>query len=261
MTSLVKKIIDPLLGKSDKPLQPLRQFKPVGIQSGGFNFGVSGNNVTGGATAGRSGLVSQASGLFRQQAGEIRGLRSLVKPGFGQFRTALRGVQEARLARLQDAETRAVGDLRENLARRRVLGSSFGQDALTRARAEFARERDSVISEIGLQEAQTTLQELEATRSLIGDEFNLAQAAVQTFIDNLNVEAQIATQLASSATAALNANAQLQAQILQRQVDNTQSFLTEFLGAGVGAATGGIGGGGLSGSPAGGAVGSRVGAF
>ena len=223
------KVVNAFLGKSDKPTNVLENYRPTGISSGGFNFGGR-DTITGGSTAQRLGFVGDISNLFKSQAGEIRSLRPQVAPGFSALRTALGGVQQARLGQVETSRQRAIGDLRENLSRRRVLGSSFGQDALSRAEAEFSQEKDRITKEIGLEQAQTTLQELEMTKQLLGEEFNLSRASVQTFLDNMNLEAEIATKLAAGATGALASNAQAQAQILQTQVNNTQEFLTETAG-------------------------------
>jgi len=232
-------VIEGLLGKSDKPINALQNFRPVGIRSGGFNFDTRDPSVIrGGATPERQGLVSNLSGLFKTQASELGDLKSLVRPGFSQLRTALGGVQQARLGQVDTSRERAIGDLRENLSRRRVLGSSFGQDALSRADAEFSQQRDQIMSDIGLQQAQTTLQEIEATKQLLAEQFNASRASIQTFLENLNLEAGMAAQLATGATQALTEITKAQAYILQRQTDNTQEFLTELVGVGIGAASG-----------------------
>lgn len=235
------KVVNAFLGKSDKPTNVLENYRPTGISAGGFNFGGR-DTISGGSTAQRLGFVGDVSNLFKAQAGEIRSLRPQVAPGFSQLRSVLGGVQQARLGQVETSRQRAIGDLRENLSRRRVLGSSFGQDALSRAEAEFSQEKDRITKEIGLEQAQTTLQELEMTKQLLTEEFNLSRASVQTFLDNMNIEAEIATKLAGGATSALSQNARAQADILQTQVNNTQEFLTEMAGVGAGYGLGGSAG-------------------
>lgn len=211
--------------------KPLRDFKPVGFEAGGFDFSFKGSKLIGGATEERRSLLGEASSLFKSQAGDIRSLREKVRPGFSEFRKSLAGVKEARLGRLGAAKTSSLGNLREDLARRRIQGSSFGQDAFGRREAEFSRLEDEILADTGIQEAETFMRELEVTRSLIGQEGELARAAVQVFIDSLNLEAGIATQLVTNATDALAGNAQVQAQMLQRQNDNATKFVTEVIGA------------------------------
>lgn len=194
-----------------------KQFKPVGINAGGFNLGVEGGRVTGGATEQRLGRIQSLSDLLGVKAGQIRGLRSKIRPGFSELRTALGERSQARLQNVRGLGQKAVGDLSANLQRRRVLGSSFGEDALSRTRAEFAQKEDVILRDVAIQEAQTFLTEIEQTKQLIGDEFAAGQASIQVFIDNMNLEAGIATQLATNATNALSENAQVQAQILDKE--------------------------------------------
>ena len=70
--------------------------------------------------------VGNIANTFGAQAADIGNIRSQWAPGM----SALRGAQ---LASLQNQQTAGIGNLRDSLAQRRVLGSSFGQDALTRA--------------------------------------------------------------------------------------------------------------------------------
>ena len=144
-----------------------------------------------------------------------------------------------RLGQIETERTRALGDLRENLARRRVLGSSFAQDALSRGEAEFTRQKDVALSEIGQQEAladyEATLKEIDTTRQLMSQEFDLARGSVGSILENMNLEASVAAGLATGATAALSKNAQIQSSLLQQQANNKQSFLTDVLGVGIAA--------------------------
>lgn len=228
MTSLVASIFS-----RQKP------FKPIGIKTGGFDLGIEGGKVTGGSTEQRLGRIQDLSDLFSKQAGQIRGLRSKIRPGFSELRTALGERSQARLQNVRGLGQKAVGDLSANLQRRRVLGSSFGEDALSRTRAEFAQKEDVILRDVALQEAQTFLTEIEQTRQLIGDEFAAGQKAIQVFIDNMNLEAGIATQLATNATDALSANAQIQAQILADEQNNLFELFTGVAGGAFEESTGG----------------------
>jgi hypothetical protein len=233
-------IVDTVLGRSDKPINALQNFRPVGLNAGGFNFNVNRERVSGGSTPERRGLVTNLSNLFGQQAGQIRALRPQVAPGFGRLTEAGLATFGAARERLEANRRRAVGNLRENLARRRVLGSSFASDALARADAEFEQEERELTAQEAAFRAQSFLQELDLTRQLIGEEFTAARGAVQVFLQNLNLEAEIASRLAGSATNALAANAQMQSQLLQEQANNAQGFLTELMGIGAGLAAFGI---------------------
>ena len=63
----------------------------------------------------RMGLVNSTASLFRDQAGLVAGLRAKVAPGMSDLRSA-------RLAEIENARRSSVSNLRDNLARRRVLG-------------------------------------------------------------------------------------------------------------------------------------------
>lgn len=188
------------------------------------------------ATGERTGLVGQIASTFPEQANLTAGLRERVAPGVSDLR-------QSRLAEVESARQRSVGNLRENLARRRVLGSSFGADALARTEAEFAKEADRV-------QAETFLQELELTNQLINQEYALRRGEAQTFLDDLNLQAEVATQLASGMTAQLGANARLEAQLAAQSASGTGSFfglVGQGIGSAVGGPVGGIIGGGIGG--------------
>lgn len=171
------------------------EFQPPSISAGGFTG--SGGSIT--PTAERMRMVDELAATFGPQADAYADLRSKVTPGFSAFR-------DARLAEVEGARTRAVGNLRDNLARRRVLGSSFGSDALVRAESEFSREKERV-------QAESFLSELEASNALIGKEFEARRGGYQTFLDELNLEAQVATSLSTNASQVLASNAQLKARL------------------------------------------------
>jgi len=107
---------------------------------------------------------------------------------------------------LNNSKTAAIGNLRENLERRRVLGSSFAQDAFTRTNAEFAKQADAVT-------ADSFLKSLDATQQLIGQEFTARRGQFQTGLDELNLEASTAATMAGKATEQLGANARTAAQL------------------------------------------------
>src|SRR5690606_4802425 len=113
--------------------------------------------------------------------------------------------------------------LRENLARRRVLGSSFGQDAISRAESEFAGQRERVA-------AESFLAELEATNNLINQEFAARRQSFQTGLDELNLQAEIATKIATQASDQLGANARLEAALLAKEAEGRGKFFGETFG-------------------------------
>lgn len=137
-----------------------------------------------------TGLLSRTQSLSQGLGDDIKGLRSLVAPGVSQLRAS-------QLDALEGRRRKAIGNLRENLGRRRVLGSSFGADALARTEAEFAREQADI-------EAQTSLVELQQTRELIQQEAQARLQGVQVALSQANLESSLGAQLSQGATTAIN---------------------------------------------------------
>ena len=154
------------------------------LQSSGF----SGGGLTG--TTSPDGIFSVRQSAPRRRnlrnlanasldaAGEIGTLREGLAPGFGQ-------VTSARLNAIGDRRRAAIGNLRDNLARRRLAGSSFAADALSRAEAEFGREEANA-------RAQGFLEELDANANLLTREAALRAQGFQTFVNNANLNAELA---------------------------------------------------------------------
>lgn len=201
-------------GDSSSASAPLSNFTPTGISAGGLTSGMDGNNISITPTAERIGMVRSLSDVSTGLGDSLRALRASVAPGMSDLRAT-------RLGEIEDARRSAIGNLRENLQRRRVLGSSFGQDAITRAEAEFAGARDRT-------SAETFLQELEATNNLIGQEFNARRTAVQTGLDELNLEADLAAKLSGKSTDQLGANSRLLAQLNAQEAAGQGKFFGQL---------------------------------
>lgn len=163
----------------------------------------------------RKALIDSVSNLLEEGAGELEGIREQVRPGFSEFRRA----------GLEAIGTRArssIGNLRESLARRRVLGSSFAGDAIQRAEREFAQEESEFA-------AATTLQELDVFTQLTQQITTQQVAAVERQITELNLQLDVGLQLAGAATQSLTA-----ASIQQQQ--NAAAFTQQALSLGAAAA-------------------------
>lgn len=211
-------LLKSFFGGGDSPTDTLKNFQPSGFSGGGFgtSFGPGGTLAVS-PTAERTGLVRSLGKSFGDLSAEIGGLRSKVTPGFSDLR-------KSRLAEVETARSSAIGNLRENLARRRVLGSSFGQDALTRAENEFGLSRDKVA-------AESFLQELEATNQLIQQDFAARRGQFQTGLDELNLEADIATKLSANATNAMQKNAATLAELQAKEQAGAGKFFGDIAGA------------------------------
>jgi len=143
------------------------------------------------SSAERRGLVGEVSSLLSGGAEELSGIRDLVRPGFSAFR-------RAGLESIGTRARRSIGNLRENLARRRVQGSSFAEDAVTRAEREFAQEESQFA-------AATTLQEIDVFTQLTQQITQQQVAAVERQVQELNLQLDVGLQLAGAATQSLTA--------------------------------------------------------
>lgn len=112
-----------------------------------------------GEVSGLRGNVADIRGGISGLRGEVEALRGEVRPGFGRL-------TESRVSGLRDQQRRSVGNLREELSRRRVAGSSFAAREVSALESEFRREEDLV-------RAESFLQELNSTMDLIGQEAGL----------------------------------------------------------------------------------------
>jgi len=187
-----------------------KDFKPVNFQGGGLGGTFKNNQFNVAANENRQGVTNVLGGTFGAQGQALGGLRSRIAPGFSNLR-------RVRLRDLENRRRRALGDIRENLQKRRVLGSSFGSDALARADAEFAQSADRI-------NAESELQEIGTSQELIGQEFAAKTQAVQTALDELNIQADMAAKLSSQASGVLQQNAQLKEQVAANNAKGIGQF-------------------------------------
>lgn len=188
-------------------------FSVPGFNAGGLSatFGGSGYNVS--PSAGRMAQVGGISNTFGAQADTLGNMRGLVAPGIS-------GLRAARLASIENSRSSAIGNLRDNLARRRVLGSSFANDAIARGEAEFSQQKQAA-------EAESFLQEMELTTQLMQQEFTARRGQFQTNLDEMNLEANLAATLAGKATDILGKNAAIEALLNQQSLISSNKFMGE----------------------------------
>ncbi len=178
----------------------------------------------------RLSLVGNLSKTLSDTAGRFKSLGDKVRPGFSEFR-------KAGLENLRGQRRRVVGDLRQNLARRRIAGSSFASDAVSRAEAEFQQREDEFTS-------QTFLQEIDTQAKLIQTETEFARASIETALAELNLETEVAlqltglsnagvAQLGSAQTSALSALSRNSAAALFGSAESSAGFQRELLGFGL----------------------------
>lgn len=184
--------------------------KPIAFQGGGLRGSVRNGKAKIRSSSARQGLVDSLASTSLNQAEALGGLR-------GQVGDAVSGLKASRLREVENARRSSVSNLRDNLARRRVLGSSFAQDALTRNDLEFAQESDRVA-------AESFLQEIDLNNQLINQEFEARRTSFATRLDEMNLQADMASNLSTQANTLLQQSAQLKAQ-LAMQGAQSQAYL------------------------------------
>lgn len=208
------------------------QIQPAQINWGGpsgfSSPGVTGSYSSGQYNIGQTPQLSSAIGglqnTLQGQAGALKNLAGTVAPGFSQFR-------RAGLADLATQQKANISNLRDNLAQRRVLGSSFANSQVSQANADYAQNRANFI-------AQSYLQELSASQSLVNQQYQAAAQSYTVGINQMNLETGVAAQLTQQASQLSAQMAQAQAGLNQSaaqfnatQEANSQAGLGKFLGS------------------------------
>jgi len=172
-----------IFGKSSSE-EALERFEPTSFITPGHTGRFSGDQFFLSRTSqGRSALDDLVAG-FDARAAEFRGQRERVRPGFGELtRTRVEAIRQAGL--------RTVGNLREELSKRRVAGSSFGQGQIASEEARFGRLEEQT-------RAESFLQELALTTQLIQKEFDSTIAGLATVLSQLNIETALAADLSKA---------------------------------------------------------------
>ena len=223
---------------------PKIEYTPPGFSGGGISSNFSGNSYNVSPSADRTAAVGGLSDTFANFGNETGALRSTVAPGFNQM-------LQSRLAQINDAGTAAIGNLQQNLSARRILGSSFGNDTVTRANLEIARQRDATI-------ADNYLRSLDANNQLLQQQYGAYSKQYSTALDEMNLEAGIASNLTGQASTQLAANARAQAELDAKAQEAQGKFIGSMIGLAAAPFTGGaslaltggslFGGGGMSGN-------------
>lgn len=222
-------IVDAIFGGGNDAA-PVEAYKPYAFNSSGLSmnlwgggggpYGVGGSFINGGGGGQGFDLLQSpemknwlqnTSGAFGEQAQGLEQLLPMVSPAFG-------NLSKAAMGNIENQRLRTIGDLRENLARRRVGGSSFASDAAARTDAEFAQKK----AEVG---AQMTLAEIDTTTKLLEQVTGAKVNQWQTFIQQSNFEAGLAAQLSSGVSSAMASNAQMAAQINAQNTANSMDVV------------------------------------
>ncbi|MEK9751633.1 MAG: hypothetical protein VW338_00255 [Rhodospirillaceae bacterium] len=143
----------------------------------------------------RTGPANEAFNTrFPRMLDDFDSLRGQLAPGFG-------ALTESRVGAVRDAGAAGISNLRGDLARRKILGSSFASDALSRAELEVGKA-------VGEAKAQSFLEELEATSKILAQEYSTIIQAMQVNLQELGVSSQSVAALNNLALEAQNIYAQ-----------------------------------------------------
>lgn len=206
-----------------------------GINTPGYVGSYAGGAYNLGPTSALSSTVGNLQSTFGQAASAFGNLASTVAPGFSQFR-------QAGLGQLATTQAQNISNLSQNLAQRRVLGSSFANASLSQANADYAQNQANFI-------AQSYLQELSASQQLIQQQYTAQAEQFSTGLNQMNLEASLASQLSTNASSSMNQIATAQAQLDAQNAQANASGLGKLVGTFLGLGTGGgntVGGGILS---------------
>jgi hypothetical protein len=155
-----------------------------GFSSPGLSAGYTGGRVNLTRSPGLTNTLTNIIDTSSALSSDIGSLLKDVTPGFGRLTQI--ATQE-----IENRRRKAIGNLRENLQRRRVAGSSFASDALARANAEFAQQQNKA-------QAEAFLQEIQLKDQLLKERANADLQALQTQLSQMNLEAGLAAQLQGS---------------------------------------------------------------
>lgn len=193
----------------------------VNFQPQGFT-NPTGFSVSGSGTASESPTLSSNVGnlqsTFQGAAGAFGTLAKSVAPGFSQFR-------KAGLAAITNTFRSANSNLRDTLAQRRVLGSSFANSQLSQQAADEAQAKSQF-------EAQATLQEIDASNQLIQEQYNAQAQSFSVAINQSNIESQLAADLTAKNNQIGASIAEANAQLSTDTITGNASLVGTLLGAG-----------------------------
>ena len=172
---------------------------------------------------------------FPKILSNLADLRGEVRPGVGRF-------TEAAVDAIRSAKEDTLGNVRQQLQRRRVQGSSFANAQLAGIEAAFGREE-------ALFRGQALLQEIDQTFRIINQELKVKISNFQAEF----VELGIAANVAGFVTEALSAQAVVDKETAAEAAKGAGAAFGDF-GSVIGEAIGGIDFGSIFGGGGGGSI-------
>jgi hypothetical protein len=171
----------------------------------GYDIGYSGKNGQMSATINRSGetqgfMDRLLAGLGADE-GSFRDLLSQIRPGFGRL-------SEATQEQLRNQYAKRFGDLRAQLGRRRVEGSSFGN-------AELARLSLEEEQQARLAKSQALVEELKMTSDVLKAQSDTRNQALTTAFSQIQFEGNMGIQMQNMVMNSMNENTQAQQDLVK----------------------------------------------
>lgn len=195
----------------------------LGFNAGGMTLRRSGNTLNLRSRGEREAAVKGVRNTFANLAQRYRQFGKKITPGFGQLTRSMRSA-------IRDQGRAARSDLNDMFARRRISGSSFAADTMSRLNSEFAQKEAEAV-------AKAKVMELEMTQQNIGQEYAARAQAFQTMLTNFNFDATMAAQLSIAGQNAINGLAGSQAALATYNQDRQDAIWAPFAtSAGEGAA-------------------------
>lgn len=207
---------------------------PIGISAGGLTSSVARVNGTGPRifkttrSDELNNILTNYSNSFGDNAASLKELLGQVEPGIGMLTKAGTAAFENARTKLADRQRAAIGNLRDNLARRRVLGSSFASDALSRQDATY----EQAANDLATQEAQFRADAYQKELSQKIDLMNQISANTaqkfKSLLDQSNLESSIATNLATGGNSVINTGQALLTDLYKSQQAGAGSFFEPY---------------------------------
>jgi hypothetical protein len=192
----------------------------IADQPAGYSVG-PGGGITQSPT-----LQANLSGLqstFGQEAGAYQQLGATVQPGYSQLR-------RAGLNQINTTAKANLSTLQGNLAQRRIQGSSFANAQISQANADTEQQKANFT-------AQSYLDELNASATLIQQQYGAATQQFSTAINQSNIESSTAASLVSNINSTMAQTATVQAQLDAQNAAGIGKLAGKVLGLGTGGGT------------------------
>lgn len=205
-----KGLLGGLLGGGDDKAARALQPRILGFNAGGMRLSRKGDVLTLSRDAGRKKTLLSLQRATMAGATRLQQLGKQFRPGFGRLSAAAQAI-------IGDRRRAAVSDLRDMFARRRISGSSFASDAISRTEAEFARQQQMANAEAFAQELALTQENLKA-------ETGLRVQAYAGQLSQMNFDAKLGADLAVAGQQTLAGLAANQAGIYQGMADRQEGM-------------------------------------